>query len=176
MELEKLKYPIGKFSKPESIDQSTIDQWINEIELLPSQIRNAVSGLSDEELNTPYRPGGWTIRQVVHHLPDSHMNSYIRFRWTLTEDTPLIKAYFEDRWAELPDAKEGDIEPSLLLLEALHGRWVKLLRSLSPEDLGKSFIHPETKKSVRLDVNIGLYAWHGLHHLAHIENCVKAMK
>jgi len=164
-----LKYPIGKYEKPKRITLETIGRWIDQIEHLPNKLRRVVETLSNEELDMTYRPGGWSIRQVVHHLPDSHINSYIRFRWTLTEEKPTIKAYFEQRWAELPDAKEGNIEISLILLEALHIRWCLLLRSLELEDLNKSFLHPETGKEIRLDENIGLYAWHGNHHLAQIE-------
>lgn len=175
MDLEKLKYPIGKFVTPKRITLETISQWINEIEHLPQQVRKAVVGLGNPQLDTPYRTGGWTIRQVIHHLPDSHMNTYIRFRWALTEDKPTIKAYHEDRWAELQDAKYGNIEISLVLLEAIHNRWTLLLRSLTLENLHKCYIHPESGKEVRLDENIGLYAWHGKHHLTHIRNCVNEM-
>lgn len=175
MEMEELKYPIGKFIKPKRITLETIGRWIDEIEHLPHQIREALKPLDDQQLDTPYRPDGWTIRQVIHHLPDSHMNSYIRFRWTLTENTPKIKAYYEDRWAELEDAKHGNIDISLILLEALHLRWSLLLRSMNLEQLHKSFIHPESGKKVRLDENIGIYAWHGRHHLAHITNCIASI-
>ena len=176
LDLEELKYPIGKFIKPERITLETISRWIDEIEHLPHQIRVAVEGLNEKQLDTPYRPDGWTIRQVVHHLPDSHMNSYIRFRLALTEDKPKIKGYHEDRWAELHDARHGNIDISLILLEAIHIRWSLLLRSLSLEQLHKSFIHATSRKEIRLDENIGLYAWHGKHHLAHIENCVISLK
>lgn len=174
--LDELKYPIGKFEKPKRITLETIGRWIDEIEHLPQQVRVAVEGLNKQQLDTPYRPGGWTIRQVIHYLPDSHMNSYIRFRLALTEDKPTIKAYYEDRWAELQDAKHGNIEISLILLEALHIRWSLLLRSLTLEQLHKDFIHPESGKKIRLDENIGIYAWHGKHHLAHIINCVEGMQ
>ena len=172
---ESLKYPIGKFQRPGKITLETIGRWIDEIEHLPHQLRGVVEDLNDDLLNTPYRPGGWTIRQVVHHLPDSHMHSYIRFRWALTEERPEIKAYFEDRWSELPDARYGNIEISLILLEAIHIRWTMLLRLLNLEDLHRSFIHPENGNEVRLDENIGLYAWHGKHHLAHITNCLSTI-
>lgn len=175
MELEKLKYPIGRFAAPPKITLESIDQWMDEIEQLPQQIRETVAGLTKEQLDMPYRPEGWTVRQVIHHLPDSHMNSYIRFRWTLTEDEPTIKAYHEDRWAELHDAKNGNIEISLILLEAIHIRWSLLLRSLSPKELRKYFVHPESGKRISLDENIGMYAWHGKHHLAHIRNCLDTL-
>lgn len=173
MELDKLKYPIGKFTKPDLITAEIVSSWIDEIEMLPRLLRRAVNRLSDVELDTSYRPQGWTIRQVVHHLPDSHMNSYIRFRWALTEDTPTIKIYHEEKWAELADAKSGKIGISLILLEAIHIRWTMLLHTLSPDQLSRCFVHPENGKKIRLDENIGLYAWHGKHHLAHITNCVK---
>lgn len=175
MDNEALRYPIGKFDKPERITLETVNRWIDEIEHLPHLLRKVVHDLTEKQLDTPYRPGGWTIRQVVHHLPDSHMNSYIRFRLTLTEDKPTIKPYYEDRWAELQDAKYGNIEISLILLEAIHIRWAMLLRSLKLDQLHKSFIHPETGDEVRLDENIGIYAWHGRHHLAHIEHGLKQM-
>ena len=165
---EKLKYPIGLYAPPMVISEKEVDQWIEEIATLPKLVRNAVSGLTDEQLDTPYRPGGWTVRQVVHHIPDSHLNSYVRFKWTLTEDTPTIKAYYEDRWAELGEARNAPIEPSLKLLEALHARWVLMLKTLTEDDLQKKFIHPETNTEVLIGWNIGNYAWHGKHHLAHI--------
>jgi hypothetical protein len=176
LELETLRYPIGIFNMPKRITLETIGRWIDEIEHLPDQLRMAVKGLNKQQLDTPYRPGGWTIRQVIHHLPDSHMNSYIRFRWALTEDKPKIKAYHEDLWAELDDAKNGNPEISIILLEALHIRWSMLLRSLTLEQLHKTFIHPDSRKEIRLDENIGNYAWHGKHHLAHINNCIQEIK
>ena len=130
-------------------------------------MRAALAGLSDSQLDTPYRPGGWTVRQVAHHVPDSHMNSYVRFRLALTEDEPVIKPYEESRWAELPDARGMPVEPSLVLLESLHARWVPLLRSLSAAEWKRSFRHPELGP-VRLENNAALYAWHGRHHVAHI--------
>ena len=176
IDLEKFKYPIGKFVKPKRITLESLGRWIDEIEYLPLRIREVVEGLSKQQLDAPYRPGGWTIRQVIHHLPDSHMNAYIRFRLTLTEEKPTIKAYREDKWAEISDAKNGIIDVSLILLEALHIRWAMLMRSLNMEDLHKSFIHPETGDEIRLDECIGLYAWHGKHHLAHIEQCIGGMQ
>jgi hypothetical protein len=168
MDLEKLKYPIGKYIKPSVIDQSIIDGYIFEIESFPERLRNVVSRLSQTQLDTAYRPDGWTARQVIHHCADSHINSFIRFKLALTEDKPTIKPYFEERWAELADAKNLDIEPSLMLLEGLHKRWVVLLKSFNAEDFQKVFIHPEHGKSFTLAENTGIYAWHCNHHLAHV--------
>ncbi len=162
-----LRYPIGKFTFPEQATDAQCRQWIDEIAAAPAALRSAVAGLSPEQLDTPYRPGGWTVRQVVHHVPDSHLNSYVRFKLALTEEEPTIKPYDEARWAELPDTRETPVEVSLGLLDALHERWVTLLRSLSPADLERTFRHPEMGV-VPLRKNVALYAWHGRHHIAHI--------
>lgn len=172
-DLEQLRYPIGRFSRPKNISGHDINIWIGQIETLPARFRNVVESLSEEQLDTPYRPEGWTLRQVIHHVPDSHVNSYIRFKWTLTEDTPKIKAYNEVAWAELSDYKTLPVNTSLDFLEILHARWVPVLKSLSDEDLQKTFIHPEHGKEVPLDVNIALYAWHGEHHLGHLVQTVR---
>jgi hypothetical protein len=164
-----LKYPIGRYEPPPSISGQQRDAWIEEMANLPRNLSRAVSGLTDAQLDTPYRPGGWTVRQVVHHLPDSHLNSYSRFRLALTENTPLIKPYEEAAWAELSDAKTAPIPPSLALLDGLHARFVLLLRSLSDADFARTFRHPELGEK-RLDWTLGLYAWHSLHHVAHIAN------
>jgi hypothetical protein len=161
------RYPIGKFSFPESSTPEQRREWIREIEEAPGCLRAAVAGLTEEQLDTPYRPGGWTVRQVVHHLPDSHMNSFVRFKLALTEETPTIKPYDEALWAKLPDAVGTPIETSLRLLEGLHGRWVRLLESMSDADFARAFHHPEAGM-IRLDQNLALYAWHGKHHVAHI--------
>ena len=166
-----LRYPIGKFSLEGEVTRDRVAAWIDDIAALPDDLRRAVSPLSDGRLDTPYRPGGWTVRQVVHHLADSHMNSYIRFKLALTEDRPVIKAYDEKSWAELPDSKDP-VASSLDLLTALHGRWVDLLRSLSWAQLQREFVHPESGAS-RLAVTVGAYAWHGRHHLAHIERLME---
>ncbi|MGN8770254.1 YfiT family bacillithiol transferase [Paenibacillus barengoltzii] len=160
------RYSIGEYAFTGEITAAQRDQWIREIETLPTRLRQAVAGLSEDQLNLPYREGGWTLRQVVHHLADSHINAYTRFKLALTEETPTIRPYHEDRWAKLSDY-EGDIEASLLLLEALHRRWTHLLRSLSEEDFERSFHHPESGKTTSLAYNLGNYAWHGNHHLAH---------
>ena len=167
-ELINLKYPIGKFLVPETITPHLIELSIEDIASFPVKLENEVSDLSESQLDTPYRPGGWTVRQVVHHCADSHMNSLIRFKLALTEDKPLIKPYFEDRWAELPDTRTMEIAPALQLLHGLHSKWVYLLKSLTAEQLQREFIHPEHNKEYTLKLSIILYAWHCNHHLAHI--------
>ena len=161
-----MKYPIGTFQFDDEITNSVTSVWINEIEDLPRLLRDAVKNLGNEQLDTAYRSGGWTVRQVIHHLADSHMNAYVRFKLALTEENPVIKPYDEVKWAELSDYSLS-IETSLLLLETLHQRWTHLLRSLTPADMEKTFIHPNSGK-VSVGENIGIYAWHGKHHLAHI--------
>ncbi len=162
-----LRYPIGRFRYDAPLTDDQHRMCIGQIEEAPSELRRAVAGLSPEQLDTPYREGGWTVRQVVHHLPDSHLNSFIRFRLALTEKEPTIKAYDQERWAELIDSRTADVEISLTLLEALHKRWVILLKSLTADDLKLTFMHPESG-IVTLDRNVALYAWHGRHHIAHI--------
>ncbi len=171
--IETLRFPIGKFEAPPILTQELTDGYIKDIERFPARLKQVVNGLDDSQLDTPYRPDGWTIRQVVNHLADSHMNSLIRFKLALTEEEPTIKPYYEERWAELADSKTMPIGPALLLLEGLHQRWTVLLRSLNAQDLKKTFIHPEHGKRFRLDENIGIYAWHGNHHLAHITTLKK---
>jgi hypothetical protein len=174
-ELEALKYPIGHFQMPEQITENTYRQWIDDIETFPAKLRATVEGMSDEQLNTPYRPGGWTVKQVVHHVVDSHMNSYVRFKWTLTEDKPMIKAYWEDRWAKLIDYDETPVSVSLDLLKFLHIRWMILIKSLTEAELAQSLIHPEYQKEINLLEMVGTYAWHSNHHLAHIQRLVMRM-
>lgn len=169
MDLEQLKYPIGKPEIPSTITQRDLEKWISDIERFPHELEYLVRELSDNQLDTPYREGGWTVRQVIHHSYDSHHNSYTRFKWTLTEDTPLIKAYFEERWAELDDSKSGPILLTIDALKALHAKWVFLLKGLSKSDLERVFIHPDGNEKVTLKENIGIYAWHCQHHYAHIE-------
>jgi len=168
MNIEKLKFPIGKYQASPEITPKILATCITDIESFPSRLKSEVVHLSDTQLDTPYRPEGWTIRQVVHHCADSHANALIRFKLAMTEDTPTIKPYYEDRWAELADSKTMPLEPSLKLLEGLHIRWTIILKSLNESDLKKTFIHPEHGKSFRLDENTGIYAWHCNHHLAHI--------
>lgn len=170
LEQTKLQYPIGKYQVPEVITSDDIKKWIQTIEFFPEKLEALVEDFDDGQLDTPYRPEGWTARQLIHHLADSHMNSYIRFKWTLTEDKPVIKAYFEDRWADLEDGKYDDIEMTLLLIESLHKRWASMLKKLTPDQLKRSFIHPETNKEIALDQLISIYDWHCRHHFAHLNN------
>lgn len=173
-ELEKLKYPIGKFTVPAPITSKHLTEWIKILEEFPPQLTKLVSKFNDKQLDTPYRPGGWTVRQVVHHLADSHLNSYIRFKLALTESKPVIKPYFEDRWAELQDSK-APILLSLYLLTSLHAKLAFLLKDLGANELQLTFIHPESNREISLAENIGIYAWHSVHHFAHINNLRKQM-
>ena len=162
-----LRYPIGKFKFEGPTTPEQREELLNQIEQAPSRLRAAVKGLSDQQLDTPYRPEGWSVRQVVHHIPDSHLNAYIRYKLALTEDEPTIKPYAEDRWAQLADTQATPVEVSLAMLDSLHNRWVHLLRSLQPDDWKRAFRHPELGL-VSLEKNLALYAWHGRHHAAHI--------
>ncbi len=164
-----LRYPIGRYRPPQTIDQPTRAAWIVEIDALPANLRQSLADLNEAQLDTPYRPGGWTVRQVVHHVADSHLNSYTRFKFALTEESPAIKTYDEAVWAELPDARTAAPGVSLTLLEALHARWALLLRAMTGADFARSFRHAEHGE-VRLDWALGLYAWHSRHHVAHILN------
>jgi hypothetical protein len=168
MNLEKLKFPIGTFEKPEVITKEILTEWISDISTFPERLMKEVLHLSEQKLDTPYRPEGWTIRQVVHHCADSHMNSFTRLKLTLTEDRPIVKPYFEERWAELSDSKSFPIHSSLKMLEGIHERWSFLLNNLTELDLERIYIHPEHGAQFRIDEYIGLYAWHCNHHLAHI--------
>lgn len=161
------RYPVGKFENPKEVTPAMRESAIAEIAGLPGKLREAVRGLNDAQLDTPYREGGWTVRQVVHHVPDSHMNAYVRWRLALTETEPTIKPYEEAEWAKLEDAQRAPIEVSLRLLEPLHERWVRLLRSVKMEEFARTFRHPD--HGVRtLDWMLFLYAWHGRHHTAHV--------
>jgi len=168
------RYPIGKFHYDGPLTTEQKQTFLDEVARTPASLRAAIKGLSDYQLDTPYREGGWTVRQVVHHVPDSHMNSYVRFKLALTEDEPTIKPYAEDRWAKLADTKATPVEVSLTLLDSLHDRWVRLLRSLSPDDWKRTFRHPELGP-MTLEKTLALYAWHGRHHVAHITELRKQM-
>ena len=162
-----LRYPVGEFKFEGTLTNEQRQDLIDQIAATPERMRAAVAGLNEEQLDTPYRPDGWTVRQVVHHVPDSHLNSYMRFKLAVTEEHPTIKAYDEAVWANLEDAKTAPIDMSLDLLESLHRRWVIFLRSLKEADFARTFQHPEIGV-VSLDKNVALYAWHGRHHVAHI--------
>jgi len=166
--IDKFRYPIGKFLKPAIIHDDIIKDWIGTIESFPKMLRDEAYKLTEADLEKRYRPNGWTIRQIIHHCADSHMNSFIRFKLALTEETPVIKPYAEELWAELADTKSVPVESSLKILEGLHERWVQLINSLSGKDLEKQFKHPQTAELISLKTNIGLYAWHCEHHLAHV--------
>ena len=165
--MDDLRYPIGRFQIAGVTEPGQLARWIDDIAAAPTALRAATKGLSPQQVDTPYREGGWTVRQLVHHLPDSHMNAYVRFRLALTESEPTIKPYEESRWAELPDARTAPLEVSLSLLDALHTRWTLLLRSLAADDWRRTFRHPELGL-ISLDRNAGLYSWHGRHHVAHV--------
>jgi hypothetical protein len=168
------RYPVGKFHYDGPPSQEQRQAFLDDIAHTPANLRAAIKGLSAAQLDTPYRDGGWTVRQVVHHLPDSHLNSYVRFKLALTENEPTIKTYAEDRWAQLADTPATPIEVSLTMLDALHDRWVRLLRSLNAEDWKRTFLHPELG-AVTLEKNLALYSWHGRHHVAHITELRKRM-
>jgi len=169
-----LSYPIGRFDWHAGVAPGARPALIDDLAAAPALLRQAISGLNDAQLDTPYRPGGWTVRQVVHHLPDSHMNAYVRFRLALTEDEPTVKPYDEAKWAELPDARTLPPAASLALLEHLHTRWVALLRGMRDADFSRAFRHPEIGL-VRLETSLAAYAWHGRHHTAHITGLRRRM-
>ena len=161
------RYPVGKFPSPKVITAADRTGWINEIEAAPAQLRAALAGLTAEQLDTPYREGGWTLRQVAHHVPDSHMNAFIRIKLALTETEPVIKPYDEAAWALLGDVAATPVETSLMLLEVLHNRWVVLLRGMSETDWQRCYVHPDMGK-IALERALAIYAWHGRHHVAHV--------
>lgn len=172
IELETKRYPIGKFERlAKPLDQMARQAHLKTIEDTPARFRSLVSGLSEAQLDTPYRPGGWTIRQVVHHVPDSHLNAYIRMKLAATEDTPTIRTYEEQLWAELPEARSGAVQMSLDLLDALHRRWIAFLTQLPDATYSRAFMHPEWGR-VTIDDGIAMYAWHCRHHAAHIEQAL----
>jgi uncharacterized damage-inducible protein DinB len=165
------RYPIGKFHYHEEASAEKRKTWrgrhVDAIGHLPQNFRDAVQGLTEVQLDTAYREGGWTVRQLIHHIPDSHMNAYVRFKLALTEDAPAIKTYEEQLWAELPDSRETPVEVSLTMLDALHTRWVRLLRNMKDEEFARGFVHPQLGH-LTLEKTLALYAWHGAHHTAHV--------
>jgi hypothetical protein len=172
-QIEQLRYPIGQFQAPSSISRTQLTGWIKEIKEFPAKLEALVKNLSKEQLDSQYRPGGWSVRQVIHHLADSHTNAYIRCKWTLTENTPTIKAYHEDRWADLFDSRRAPIGLSLTYLHALHAKWTYLLEGLTQEQLSREYFHPDSQKTFRLDTVMGLYDWHCRHHYAHIQGLIQ---
>jgi len=174
MDIEKLKFPIGIYTPNKNPDEALIQKWIQEIEIFPIKIEELIKDTSVEQLNWKYRPNGWTVKQVIHHCADSHMNSIIRFKLTLTEHTPIIRPYYEERWANLTDSLTDEIDESLTLLKGLHKKWGRLLKSLTKEQLEKEFVHPEHGLKFNLAESIGNYAWHCNHHFAHISNGISS--
>lgn len=171
-ELEKLRYPIGRLSIPAEITKTQRDAWIDILETFPDRLEQLVQTITETQLETPYRPDGWTVRQVIHHIADSHHHSYARFKWALTEDKPVIKTYEEKDWAELKDVKKAPISISLLHIRAVHTKLTNLLKSMDDVDFERSFMHPETGREVFLKMNLAIYAWHCQHHYAHIKSVV----
>ncbi len=169
--IEQLKYPIGKFTYTPGPDE--LGNAIARLVSLPERLRSAVNGLTEEQLDSPYRDGGWTLRQVIHHLPDSHLNAYVRLKLAMTEENPEIRPYDEVKWAECEEAKHGDIQMSLVLLEALHSRMISFIKSLNTDELNRTYFHPASKKQSKVVEVVSMYAWHGDHHLAHIVNAKK---
>jgi hypothetical protein len=176
MDIDQLRYPIGKYQAPQPITAAHIKEWTEDVAAFPQTLRAGVQGMSESQLATSYREEGWTVRQTVNHVADSHMNAYMRFKLALTEENPTIKPYMEDRWAELEDGRNASVDGSLELIASLHKRWVVLLKSMEPSDFQRTFFHPQRKTTVSLESTLGLYAWHGKHHLAHIQNLKERMK
>lgn len=163
------QYPIGKFTFQSSYTEEELRRWITTIETFPTLLEEEILALNEEQMNSPYREGGWTVRQVVHHCADSHMNSFCRFKLALTEENPQVKPYHEELWAELPDGKSAPVADSLAIIKAVHSRWVLLMNAMSLQQFKRTFFHPERKQSITLDFNVALYAWHSMHHLGHIQ-------
>ncbi len=173
--MEDLRYPIGKYL-PQSFSESQLQEWLIDIKFLPLHLENAILNLDESQINTPYRPDGWTVKQLVHHVADSHMNAYIRFKLGLTEDNPTIKSYDEGAWANLPDTHNLPINISLTLLHALHARWMEVIKGIKGDEWNKTVFHPEQKKEITLWHLLGMYSWHGKHHVAHITALRERMK
>ena len=174
--LEQLQYPIGRYRRPDVITKDHLQSWSEEIAALPGLLEAALDGWPDEQLDTPYRPGGWTVRQLVHHIADSHMNAHCRLRLALTEEQPTIKPYEQDGWVKLADADQMPVSHSLGIVRGVHARWAFLLKNLEANQLQRTFVHPEHGKVFTVEEMNGLYAWHGKHHVAHITELKKRMK
>lgn len=173
--LEQMRYPIGKFQRPENFDPASKDEWIAAIAALPDWLEACVENLDEANLQTPYRPGGWTVIQTIHHLADSHINAYVRLKLALTEDIPQIKPYEEALWADLPDVNIVPVNVSLTLLHALHKRWVVALKNMKPADWNRAYYHPDQRRNVPLWEMTALYAWHGRHHMEQIRHLRQRM-
>lgn len=173
--MEELRYPIGKYA-PQPFSEKQMEEWITDINFLPQHLENAALNLDEAQINSPYRPEGWTVKQLVHHVADSHMNAYIRFKLGLTEDNPAIKPYDEAAWAELKDTENLPVNISFTLLYALHARWVEVLRNISGDEWNRTVFHPQHKKNISLWYLLGLYAWHSRHHVAHVTALRERMK
>jgi hypothetical protein len=174
-DLELLKYPVGKYQKPHTYTPELLREWMSILEALPSWLDAVIENLDEQQLQTPYRPGGWTVNQVIHHLADSHMNAYIRIKLALTEDNPTVKPYEEALWAELPDSKAVPVNVSITLLHALHRRWVALLKHMSAEDWDRTYYHPVSKRGFPVWEVVALYAWHSRHHMEHVRGLRERM-
>jgi hypothetical protein len=174
-EIDKLRFPIGEFHYSNPVSDAELNEYINDMENLTKILSKEVAHLNEEQLNTPYRDGGWTIKQLVHHIADSHLNGYIRAKLLVTEDTPTIKPYDQDRWSDLEEVSKSDVKDSIIILDGLHKRWVTFLRTLTPEDFEKEYFHPEHGISISLRSSTASYGWHCKHHVAHITNLKKKM-
>ncbi len=172
---EELRYPMGRFVRPEGYDAAALREWILLLDVLPRYLDPLIENLDAEQLASPYRPGGWTVQQVIHHLADSHLNAYVRLKLALTEDTPTVKPYSEERWAALPDVEEVPVNVSITMLHALHRRWVAALRALAPADWDRAYFHPEQNRSVPLWEMTAMYAWHGRHHVEQVRRLRERM-
>jgi DinB superfamily len=175
MQMENLSFPIGKY-EPKPFSEKQLREWIDDIKFLPQNLESAVNNLDEAQLNTAYRPGGWTVKQLVHHIADSHMNAYIRFKLGLTEDNPTIKPYEEKLWAEMNDSKVIPINVSLTILHAVHLRWMEVLKAIKPNEWDRTVVHPEHGRQMSLWFLLGMYAWHSRHHTAHITALKERMK
>lgn len=173
-ELMKLRFPIGKFQHPKEVNEKLRTSWIGILEKFPSQLEESLHGINNGQLDYCYRPDGWTVKQVVHHVADSHMNAFIRTKMALTEETPTIKAYHERKFAMLPDADNYDVDLSLMLIKGLHARYIMLFKSMNEADFARTYVHPESKFTYRMDGVLAQYAWHSMHHLGHIKQAISS--
>ena len=172
--LMKLKFPIGKFQHPKEVNDTMRNSWIGILEKFPNQLEEITIGLTEEQLDYKYRPEGWTVKQVIHHVADSHMNAFVRTKMALTEENPTIKAYKERKFALLPDANNYDVETSRMIIKGLHARYIKLFKAMKSEDFARTYLHPESKFTYRMDGVLAQYAWHSMHHYGHIKQAIES--